>query len=679
MEEKNNLQEWQEAEDGNNNVDQERYIEDIKSWLMFNDRVLFEAARETNPILERLNFLGIADSNMDEFIRTKFRNNKGLKKAIKRQTIKLEEIYDSLLVELERYGIKIVPMSEIKHDRKAYKTLKDKFRKNIFPILQPLILKNELPLPDIQDGGNFIITKLDNEDARGVTCILKIPDSKLIKVNMKGTDKTVYVMQDDLILEFINEFYKGKKILWNKPFRVLRRIESLYVDTQSNYITTIKEGLNKRKKAEVVIVDLVSDIDGLRSICGDAKKRKRKYVFGLSFLKDIKDVINYSDEMVYKKTKPRIPLDFIGKDIFKIISDGDIVVHMPYQSFDLSTVRFLEAAAKDPNVKAIKQTLYRVTGDSPITKALIEAAKSGKQVTVLLELKAKFDEYNNIKWAEELSKAGCDIIFGPVEMKTHGKISMVIREENGVLQKYLNISTGNFNDATAKVYEDISIFIKDRKKFKVADDMTQLFNYLGGYCKLVRTKEILLAPYNFRSTIEEKIDRCIEAAQNGTESNITIKVNGLTDIRIIDKLYAASQVGVRIDLIVRGMCSLIPGIKGMSENITVRSIVGRYLEHSRIYRFSYGEEVPTIYVGSADLMKRNLDHRVEIVVPIKNKKIIGEIDQLLELYLKDNTNSHTMKGNEYIPPALNPGDKDSFSIQNYLIEKYKRIEKEIIR
>lgn len=653
------------------NVIEPRYINDLKSWLSFNDRVLFEARRKSNPIIERINFLGIADSNLEEFIRTKFNSQKSLRKEIIKQTEDIESLFDDIKTELkEEYKINIVKVSELSENKKAYKSLKDHFKKQIFPMLQPLVLKSELPLPDMNDGGIFILTKIDDV-ARAATCILKIPPNKLIKVKY---EENTFVTLDDIILQFISDFYRGVVVIWSKIFKVIRRVDSLRIDLDNNYIDSIKEQLSKRDKSETVLIEISSNIEGIKNICGNAKTRKRRYVSGLSFLKDIKDYISYNDDMVYNKTKPRMSLSLSNNDIFKTISDNDIMVHFPYESFDMSTVAFLEKAARDPNVVAIKQTLYRVSGDSPITKALIEAAKSGKQVSVLLELKAKFDENNNIRWAEQLSKSGCDIIFGPIHLKTHAKVSLVIRREGDTLAKYVNISTGNFNDKTARIYEDISIFMKDRKKFKIGDDACELFNYLGGLSRKVKTKELILSPNNFRKRILSEIDKCIEVEG----SSITIKVNGLTDKKIIDKLYDASNAGVKINLIVRGMCCLIPGVVGLSENITVKSIVGRFLEHSRIFRFCYSEN-PTIFIGSADLMTRNLDHRVETTLPIKNKVILSQINELLDSYIKDNTNSHIMQSDcSYLIPEEVDG-VEPFSIQNYLISKYKSLEKKIIR
>jgi polyphosphate kinase len=532
-------------------------------------------------------------------------------------------------------------------------------------------------MPEIDDGGSFLISKIESNDARGVTGIIKLPDQNIIKV--KSNNCVYYISQHEIIEEFINTFYVGKSILWNKTFRVFRKVDSLNVDIHSNYIGGIRKELSSRRTAEVIMVDISSDINGIEAIIGDANKRKRKYPCGLSFLKDIKDHIPYTNDMIYDKARPREPLDMIGSSMFDIISKENILVHFPYESFDLSTVRLLQEAAEDPNVISIKQTLYRVSKDSPLTKALIDAAKAGKQVVVLLELKAKMDEWNNLLLAEKLKQAGVNIIFGPVEMKIHAKTTLIVRRENDKIVKYANISTGNFNDKTARLYEDISYFVKERSKFRVGDDLSKLFNYLGGYSDLTKIKTIIISPNNFRSTIIEQIDNCIKYNSNNISepATITMKMNSLTDVEMANKLKEASCAGVKIRLIVRGMCILIPGIEGVTDNIEVISIIGRYLEHSRVYEFNYG--VRNIYIGSGDLMTRNLDHRVEVLIPVKPKKCKDHLHEFLEDYFNDNTNKYICKSDGSYDIPTDIISEDSFSVQNEYIQKYKKIEKSIIK
>ena len=654
-----------------------QYCEELVSWLKFNARVINEARRSVNPIMERLNFIGIADSNLDEFIRTKFKNNKGLKQKIVDQTKVIEETFDQLREELlVNYNICFISMDDIRDNKKIYFGLKEYFKSKIFPLIQPLILKNELPMPDIEDGGTFIISKLETDDTKGVTGIIRVPDIELIKVKYDKHD--TFITNEEVIMEFIGNFYRGKTIMWNKIFKVFRRIDSLNIDINSNYIDGIRDQLYKRSKAEIIIVDINNDISGLESIVGDAKKRKRKYVGGLSYLSNVKNVIPYTSSMVFDKAKPRTPLAFVDNSIFDVLNRTDVLVHFPYESFEKSTIRFLREAANDPNVLCIKQTLYRVSKNSKLTKALIDAAKSGKQVVVLLELKAKMDEWNNLNLADELKEAGCHIIFGPTNMKTHAKTTLIIRREGDKLVKYVNISTGNFNEKTAKLYEDISYFTKERKKFRIGDDLCELFNHLGGFSDITATNDLLIAPVNFRSKIIEEIDNCIKDP-NGV---IVMKMNSLTDKEITDKLYEASNAGVKVKLIVRGTCILIPGVEGMSENIEVISIVGRYLEHSRIYEFQYGvddEYTNHVYIGSGDMMPRNLDHRIEVIVPITNVVLKDHLHNLLEKYFKDDMNKYVMNSSgDYSYPSDNENER-SFSIQDDLIKHYKQIEKSIIK
>lgn len=522
----------------------------------------------------------------------------------------------------------------------------------------------------------------------------------MIEIDIKHPKyKKVFCVIEDLIEEFVGMFYKGNKIIWNKQFRVYRKIDSLYGQkTGDNYITSIKSQLSDRKKAKVMLVDIATNIAGIESVIGSSKKRKRKYPHGLSFLKSIKkDIEDYiKDDMIFSKAKPRVPIEFMGESIFDIISKKDVLIHFPYEDFRLSTVRLLEEAAVDPNVKSIRQTLYRVSKDSRLIKALITAAKNGKQVVVLLELKAKMDEQHNIELTEKLRSAGCNIIFGPIEIKTHAKLTLIVREENNKLEKYCNIATGNFNESTAKIYEDFSYFCKERNKFKVGKDLLDLFNYLGGFSVLDSSNELLISPHTFRQTITSEIDRCIEEKKNKPDSNveITLKCNSFTDICICDKLYEASSVGVKIRCIVRGMCIIKPGIEGLSDNIKVISIVGRYLEHSRVYQFKVDNSIST-YIGSGDLMPRNLDYRVEVIVPIKDKSIINKLNNILNTYFLDNVNSYTLEGSTYKYPLYDiyvkdnePKDEDAtattvkpepFGAQQYFIEEYKKQEKSVIK
>lgn len=656
------------------------FFDDLESWMKFNQRVAYEGCRSSNPILERLNFIGIADSNLDEFIRTKFNKKRGntkiLKKLIQEQTEFIENQYDILLDELrEKHRINITTISTLIDNPDAYKSLKSEFKKNIYPILQPLVMTEELPMPNLSDGATFFITKFEDNK----TCIVRIPDTRLIKVKgVKEYDQT-YVTIEDVIHEFIRTLYRGKKIQNTYMIRALRRIDSLTAG-HDNYLSYIKQQIKRRDTAIIQMIDYCGSYNGLKGlITNKESKRRRKYVYGLSYLKDIKDYIDYTDDMVYPKAKPRTPISFVGESIFDILSEKDVLVHFPYESFDLSTIRLLQEAANDPQVLAIKQTLYRVGQDSPLISALIKAAKNGKQVVVLLELKAKMDEENNLKLTEKLKDAGCNVIFGPIDIKTHAKVTLVIRQEDNKIAKYINISTGNFNDKTAKIYEDLSYFVKERRKLKIGTDLTDLFNYLGGYSKISEFNDLLISPETFRPKIEEEIDKCIKSKEENPDSNVIIrmKCNAFTDQRIGNKLYDAAKAGVKVFLIIRGMCIIKP-----IDNIEIISIVGRYLEHSRIYEFTYfnnGKQVVDQFIGSGDMMPRNLDYRVEVIVPIKTKPIKNSITNILDIYEQDNTNSYKLQSDgSYSYPAENIEKDKEFSAQETFIKTYKIMEKEIV-
>lgn len=670
-----------------------KYFDKFTSWLKFNWRVAHEGTRVKNPILERLNFIGIADDNLDEFIRTKFDKSKNIKRLISNQTNYIEAIYDNLKEVLRTdYDIDIASIDDIRNCDKAYNKLHDEFKKNLYPMIQPLILTSELPMPLMSDGASFIITKIMNDTGEEINCIIKLPETTLIKVKCKSElAKNTYITSDEIIEEFISDFYRGKKIISHTPIRVLRQIESLCAN-ESGYISGIKRQIKNREKAQIMMVDTSSDLSEYKGLFKNSvKKRKRKYVYGLSYLKSIKDYISHNDAMVYKKNKPRIPIDFVSEEnesIFDILSEKNVLVHFPYESFNLSTVRFLEEAANDPNVISIRQTLYRVGENSPLIKALLKAANNGKQVVVLLELKAKMDEKNNLELTEKLKNAGCDVIFGPIELKIHAKITLVVRKEGDKLAKYANISTGNFNDKTAKIYEDISYFTKESNSFKVGNDLLDLFNYLGGYSNISDANNLLISPFTFRKTIEEKIQACINSKKMYPNENVSIniKCNSFTDTHIADLLYEASKVGVKVNCIIRGMCMLIPGVEGMSDNIQVKSIIGRYLEHSRLYQFNYyttdGEQMNLVrdsFLGSGDIMPRNLDYRIEVITPIKKKNEISQISKIFDDYNKDTVNSYTLlpTGN-YTYPKDELSSED-FSVQDNYIKIYKKAEKNIIK
>lgn len=619
------------------------YFDELESWLLFNQRVLNQAKRRSSiPILERLNFVYIANNNLNEFIRTKLSWNKDLRKKVLDQTLDIEKTYDSIRNELyNKCNINILTKEDIGTYDGYEKFLKKEFMKSIYPLLQPLIVRNQLPIPNIDDDASFILTNMKQKDG-DITCILKIPESYLIEIpntkvvsfNKKMENGSTYISSDDVILYFINKVYHGKKIVDSKLFRIYRKINSLNIPLESNYIKGIENELKNRKVSDVMMIDSETKIKKIEKICKCNKTRIRKYPGGFNFLANLYD-IKHTPDMVYEKHDPQTPKEFVeNESMFDIISKGDVLVHFPYDSFELSTIRLLQEAATDPNVLCIKQTLYRVSKKSKLTKALIQAAKAGKQVTVLLELKAKLDEENNLKLAKELEKAGCQIIFGPTTMKTHAKVLLIVRKESGKIQKYLNISTGNFNEKTAKIYEDISYFTKDTKKHPLGMDACNLFNHLGGFSDIRKRHEMIIAPNDFRKKFEEEINNLISSKSRKKE--IIWKCNAFTDTKMTDLIYKAADKGIKVKLIIRGMCIVKP-----TKNIEIISIVGRYLEHSRVYRFS-DESDSRVYIGSGDIMPRNLDNRIEVLIQVYDAKNKKYLEDMLNYYFQDTYNRHKL-------------------------------------
>lgn len=646
-------------------------INPLDSWLQFNGRVLNEAQREENPLLERLNFLSIADSNLVEFIKTKLNSNdKNIRKKTILQTKQIENLFEELkTVITDELNLSFITMKEVKKDKKKYFFLKKIFKKKYYPLLQPLIVREELPLPDMMDDSMFIISKLknNNDDGDIVLSVVNIPKNQIIKIS-----DNELITSHEVISEFIGDLYKGKILLESNIFRIYRRINSIYYENNNNtsYLNYIEDQIRSRKnKNEIVLIDTISSSFSFNILINkNIKKRKRTYI-DLSFIADIEKFTVKDKNFKYEKFKSKGSEKFPkNTSMFDVLSKEDVMVHFPYESFRETTIRFLEESAIDPNVVAIKQTLYRVDDNSKLIAALIKAAKMSKQVTVLLELKAKMDELHNLLLIKKLESVGINVIFGPIQMKTHAKVTLIIRREFDKLVKYSNISSGNFNEKTSKIYEDISYFTKNSK---IGNDLVELFNHLGGFNDLTNNiHTLLISPFNFRSEIENQINNCI---QNPVNASITIKCNALTDEKISNLLYQASNAGVKINLIIRGMCITIPNVQGLSDNIKIVSIVGRYLEHSRIYEFIYddssGENHHNIFIGSGDLMPRNLDHRIEVIYSLTNPYLKNRISDLLKEYMVDSSNSYWMNSDG----SYSLSNNSEPSVQNKLISYYKNL------
>lgn len=633
------------------------------SWMDFNSRVLEEAFEKDNPILERLNFLAITASNLDEFfmvrvagVMDKLHSESGRRpdesgmtaeQQFEKLTEKIHEFakkqyscYNrSILPALKKRGLRFLTMDELnKGQRQKLDTYFDKF---IFPVLTPLAVDTSRPFPLLANKSLNIAVRLSKE-GEDIFAVVQVPSILPRYVEIPSDTGRAFVLLEDIIISRLPHLFELYKIKAYCPFRITRDSDLDIDEEADDLLVEIEHSLKKRQRGDPVRLEIISKSDeALRSFLIDMLGVSRREIYevtgplDLTFLSRFARLDGFDDLRFAPITPVNPPADFFGyEDIFEAIRERDRMVHHPYESFD-SVIKFINQAAKDPDVLAIKQTLYRVSGHSPIIAALIKAAENGKQVTVLVELKARFDEENNIGWAKKLEKAGCHVIYGLQGLKTHCKIVLVVRREEDGLRRYLHMGTGNYNDSTARFYTDIGMFTC-REEF--GEDASSLFNVITGYSTPPVYNKMKVAPTGLRTFFEEMIRRETENARAGIPSGITAKINSLVDPEIIRLLYEASQAGVKIDLVVRGICCLVPGIKGISENITVRSVVGQLLEHSRIFIFENGGD-RRIYMGSADWMQRNLDKRVELVFPIEDEQLKERSFRIMETVMKDVLNT----------------------------------------
>lgn len=682
------------------------YINRELSLLEFQRRVLEEAWDENNPLLERLKFIAIFGSNMDEFFMVRV---SGIRKqveagvmgfsqdgmtprdelaAIRKLSQELlhnaqQYLQRKILPKLEKEGVQVLDYHKL---TKSQKERADKyFTDVIYPVLTPLALDTGHPFPHISNLSLNLAIVIRDKKGNEKFARLKVPDTlpRLIPIKRSSgaarKDGTIphnhyFVWIEQLIAENLNVLFPGMEVVSSHPFRIVRdadiEIQELEAD---DLLETMQQNIRKRKFGSVVQVAVYPSMpESMRELLVDNLEVTHNDIYALQHplgLVNLWQLYNSVERYDLKDTpyKPGIPkpLKLLAEpgDIFDAIRSENIFVHHPYDSFS-PVIDFLTAAARDPNVLAIKQTVYRVGSNAPVVEALLEAAERGKQVAVLVELKARFDEESNIGWARALEQVGVHVVYGLVGLKTHCKITMVVRKEGEGIRRYLHLATGNYNAVTSRIYEDIGVFTCDED---MGADATDLFNYLTGYSTKQDYKKLLIAPVNLRQKIESLIQREIGHAQAGNQARLIFKMNSLVDDRMIQLLYQASQAGVKVDLLIRGMCCLRPGIKDVSENIRVISVVGRYLEHSRVYYFQNNGS-DEIYLGSADLMPRNLNHRVEVVFPVESKTHIRHLrDKVLERYLKDNTSARILKPDgsyERIQPK--DGEK-LFDIQNHLM------------
>lgn len=639
------------------------------SWLEFDARVFGEAEDILNPLFERLKFLSITASNLDEFFMVRVASLKDMVNAgytkkdiagmtaaeqlaalddrthafVKRQY----KIYnDELVPALAREGFHIIGShEELTHEQEIF--VDKYFHEDVYPVLTPMAVDSSRPFPLIRNKTLNIaaLLKKKNGDDGTEFATVQVPSVLPRFVRLPGEQDTI-ILLEEIIERNIDKLFLNYDILCAYPYRIMRNADlSIDEEDAADLLKEIEKQLKKRQWGQAIRLEVQGNIDKqllkrLKSELNitDSDIYRIDGPLDLTFLMKLYGSFDYAKLKTPKYMPAPVPELMNGKNIFEAVREGDILLHHPYQTFD-PVVDFVRQAANDPGVLAIKQTLYRVSGNSPIVAALAAAAENGKQVSVLVELKARFDEENNIIWARKLEQAGCHVIYGLVGLKTHSKITLVVRREEDGIRRYVHLGTGNYNDSTAKLYCDMGLFTCSPA---IGEDATAVFNMLSGYSEPVGWNKLSLAPLWLRERFHYLVEREIRHAKEGQEAHIIAKMNSVCDKDIIELMYKASKAGVKIELIVRGICCLIPQLEGVSENIMVRSIVGTFLEHSRIFYFENGGN-PEIYMASADWMSRNLDRRVEIMFPVEDAKLKKEVKHILDVQLADNVKAQLMQ------------------------------------